>query len=97
MTGNLAILKKNISHFGYSDIYKFAADQATVLTLGKIEEYKNTILFFQKKYSMDYKKFKKHLDKSDTEEFEKEDELMEWRFAIECIEMYEKELKSIGD
>ena len=88
----IKILKHNIHHHGFSDVYSFAANQAKLLTLSKIEEYKNVITFFQKKYGMTFKQFEKRLKNSKAENFEHEDDLLEWRFASEAVSMYEKEL-----
>ncbi len=91
----IKILKHNIHHHGFSDVYSFAANQAKLLTLGKIEEYKNAITFFQKKYEMTFKQFERKLKNSKTEKFEFEDDLLEWRFASEAVSMYEKELTAL--
>jgi len=93
---NINILEKNIQHFGYKNIVQFAVDHAKILTMSKIEEYKNIIRFYENKYEMSYKEFDDNLKKMiDSEDFEKEDDLMEWRFAVKCVNMYEKELKNL--
>lgn len=91
-TPSIKILKNNIHHHGFSDVYSFAANQAKLLTLGKIEEYKNAVTFFQKKYKMPFKQFESKIKNSKVENFEREDDLLEWRFASEAVAMYEKEL-----
>ena len=88
----LKTLTDNIHHHGYKDIFSFAANQAKLLTLSKIEEYKNIVSFFQKKYRMTFKQFEKKLKSSHVENFNLEDDLLDWRFASEAVSMYEKEL-----
>ena len=93
---NLNIIEKNIQHFGYNNVVQFAVDHAKILTMSKVEEYKNTIRFYENKYETRYKEFANNLKKMvNSEDFEKEDDLMEWRFAVECANMYEKELKDL--
>lgn len=89
---SIKILKNNLHHHGFSDVYSFAANQAKLLTLSKIEEYKNVIIFFQKKYKMTFYQFEKKTNNFKKEKFEREDDLLEWRFASEAVSIYKKEL-----
>ena len=89
---SIKVLENNIHHHGFSNVYSFASNQAKLLTLGKIEEYKNIITFFQKKYGMTFKQFEKKIKNSKVENFEREDDLLDWHFASESVSMYEKEL-----
>jgi len=89
-------LTKTIQRFGYSDVEDFAKEQAKLLILGKIEEYQNKIMYFEKKYSQKYKHFEKKLtDLKNDEDFDKEDDYMEWRFCMESFEMYKSELEEL--
>jgi len=88
-------LAKTVRRFGYSDVEDFAKDHAKLLVWGKIEEYQNKNLYFEKKYSQKYKQFAKELaDLKNDEDFDKEDDFMEWRFCMESLEMYKSELRS---
>jgi hypothetical protein len=91
------IIENNIKHFGFDNILNFATNQAKLLTMSKIEEYENIIKFFENKYKMKYKEFNKVINKiNNSEDFEKEDDLMEWRFAEDCIKLYKKELNALN-
>jgi hypothetical protein len=92
---SIKILKNNIQHHGFSDVYSFASNHAKLLTLGKIEEYKNMITFYEKKYGMKFKQFEKKVKNSKVENFEHEDDLLDWRFAVEAVSMYKKELTAL--
>ena len=95
-TQTLKSLQNNIHLLGFQDIYSFASNQAKLLLIGKIEHYLNTIKFYEKKHKMSFLEFEKELSKlKNKENFEKEDDLLDWRFSIETIKMYEKELKSL--
>ncbi|HBX52173.1 MAG: hypothetical protein A2275_16145 [Bacteroidetes bacterium RIFOXYA12_FULL_35_11] len=89
-------IESNIHHFGFSNLVDFAANQAKMFTLSKIEEYRNITRYFEDKYKMSYRKFEAIINKSKkNENFDKEDDLMEWRFAEESVMLYKKELKSL--
>lgn len=92
---SIKILTDNIHRHGFADVYSFAANQAKLMTLGKIEEYKNITTFFEKKYGMSFKQFEKKVKNSKIEIFEREDDLLEWRFAFEAVFIYEKELTDL--
>ena len=89
------IIENNIHKLGFSDVYSFAANQAKLFIFSKIEENKNIIIFLENKYKMTFKQFEKELKKTKQENFEKEDDLLEWRFAAEAVSMYEKELTAL--
>ena len=89
-------LTKTVQQFGYTDVEAFAKDQAKLFILGKIEEYQNKIMYFEKKYSLKFKQFKEQLlSLKNDEDFDKEDDYMEWRFCIESFEMYKRELEEL--
>lgn len=93
---SLKRLESNIQYLGFPNLINFAANQAKMFTLGKIEEYRAIVKYFESKYKMTYRKYDSQIKKMiNNEDFEKEDDLMEWRFAEEAIILYEKELKAI--
>lgn len=94
-TQSIKILENNLHHLGFADVYSFAANQAKLFTYSKIEEYENKVAFFENKYHATFKQFEKELKKKKTENFEKEDDLLEWRFAVEAVSLFEKELKAL--
>ena len=91
---NEIFLQKTISDLGYSNIISFATQQAKLILLSKIEEYRNLIQKLNRKYKMTYPEFeKKYLNTPDKENFEKENDGMDWRFYYESYIMYSKDLK----
>lgn len=81
------------------NIYKDTAIQPLVLlqgyalnlAQGKIHKYEAEDARFRKKYSCDFQKFRADIEAMENEEnFEWEDDLMDWEFAVENLSVWRK-------
>ena len=89
-------LEKTVQRFGYGSVEDFAKDQVKMLLMSKIEEYRIKETAFQKKYKKKFRDFELQLKKmKNQEDFEMEDDYLEWRFCYESLLMYRKELKEL--
>ncbi|MFQ5707717.1 MAG: hypothetical protein ACE5HO_09730 [bacterium] len=76
---------------GISSEYEALVDRALLITLGKITKYKTEIDQFQKKYQTTFEDFEKRLlNQKNDENFEVEDDFLDWRFAEEALRIWEK-------
>lgn len=78
---------------GYANIEDAAIKQIELSLLGKISKYKAEDDFYRNKYQSDYKTF---LGKNTSEIFEIEDDLLEWKFAVDSLEKYREQIRSIS-
>lgn len=76
-----------------TDIIK---DYAMTEILCKISDFSQEIEHFQKKYGRSLEIFKTAYE-ADEEDFEKYDDLMEWEFAAQGKEYWEKQLEKVKD
>ncbi len=69
---------------------------ALINLLNKKEKYLLEIKKFENKYKSNFSDFEKLIhSRKDEENFEIEDDLMDWEFAIECIKSLDEDLKKI--
>ena len=62
----------------------------------KIDKYKSESNLFARNYKCDYHQFKNRIEAMENEEnFQWEDDLMDWQFAVENINYWQKKLKEI--
>ena len=63
----------------------------------KIAKYQNENDCFEKKYKISFKEFKEKIDGSENiENFDMEDDIMDWEFAIKNLEYWHGQLKQIA-
>jgi len=88
-------LNETAKSLGYSDVFTFASNHLRFHLMSKMEGYKQEVKLFEKKYKSDYTSFLKKVRKLKKEDFEKEDDIMDWEWAVESINHLEKKLKSL--
>ncbi|CAN2041828.1 conserved hypothetical protein [Candidatus Magnetomoraceae bacterium gMMP-15] len=83
--------QKIIFKDGYAAYEILIRDWALLTALSKIEKYKAECDFFEHKYKMKIENFEKILHiKKGSENFEKEEDLEDWEFALSALEWWEK-------
>ncbi len=77
---------------GYASLEEAAIRQIELLLLSKIAKYKAENEFYTKKYSSDYNAV---LNQNNSENFDLEDDLNDWKFALEAIKKYNEQYDSL--
>ena len=98
--GNLdaAFLRKVrpvLREMGFAGEREALKEQVLLLLLSKISRYEAECAFFEKKYGMSLEEFVKHLESHEKEDFEKEDDLLDWRFASETLDELKQRVQEI--
>jgi hypothetical protein len=76
-----------ITQLGFKDIKSFIKNQALMIILAKLDKYESENSFFEKKYLMTFEEFQKNIQaQTKTENFEEEDDYLDWRFTREALE-----------
>ncbi len=84
-------LNSLLKELGYKNIEDAAIKQVELTLLSKISKYKAEDEFFRKKYKNDFETFIKRSEITEDEDFEIEDDIMDWKFAVDIINKYEKQ------
>ncbi len=84
-------LNNLLKELGYKNIEDAAIKQVELTLLSKISKYKAENDFFRKKYKNEYTTFLKKNEIIEHEDFEIEDDLMDWKFAVEAVNKYEQQ------
>jgi len=81
---------------GYSSAEDFLQDWSVILSLSKAEQYRAEVGFFKHKYGMDFESFAARIHgEKGHEDFEKEDDLDDWEFAVRALSWWEAKIKEI--
>ena len=84
-----------LKELGYKNIEDAAIKQVELTLLSKISKYKAENDFFRKKYNNEYSTFLKKSEIKEHEDFEIGDDLMDWKFAVEAMNKYEKQYNQL--
>jgi len=81
-----------IRQFGFKDLRSFIKNQALLMLTAKLDKYEAETKRYEARYHMSYTEFRKKMGKVDgVEDFEKEDDYLDWRFAVEAMERLSKQ------
>jgi hypothetical protein len=76
-----------IGQLGFKDIKSFVKNQALMMMMAKMDKYESENKFFERKYRMSFEAFRNKIEeKEEKENFEEEDDYLDWRFAREVME-----------
>ncbi len=76
-----------INQLGFKDIKSFVKSQALLMMMAKIDKYESEDKFFERKYRMSFEDFRHKMEETkEKEDFEEEDDYLDWRFAKEVLE-----------
>jgi len=85
-----------LASFQYKSIEEAGMDMLLLSAQAKYSEYLAEHLEFERKYQMDFPFFQEMTDRQTNEEnFEQEDDLMDWRFAYEGLRYWAKKIEEL--
>lgn len=85
-----------VTQLGFKDLKSFIKNQALLMLMAKIEKFEAEKKYFESKYHQPFSEFKGEMEKSDaTENFAKEDDYLDWRFATEAIDKLKKQKQEL--
>ncbi|MFO8088909.1 MAG: hypothetical protein R6U13_03665 [Desulfatiglandaceae bacterium] len=74
-----------IAQFGFKDLKSFIKNQALLMLLAKIEKFEAENKRFERKHHCSFDVFQKKMEQMlGIEDFEKDDDYLDWRFAVEA-------------
>ncbi len=77
--------------FGISDVQAIIKNEAIMLLLSKESKYQAEYDSFKNKYNSEFEAFKQKIEASGKEDFEVEDDLMDWEFAHNALKNIKKQ------
>lgn len=81
---------------GYNSSAELIQDWVLMVAFSKVEQYKTECEFFGKKYRMKLEEFELFLHKEKgKEDFQKEEDLEDWEFALNALQWWEKKVKRL--
>jgi hypothetical protein len=89
-------VKDVFQSFGISDVGVILENEAIMMLLTKESRYRAEYNQFSKKYNSDFEDFKVKVETSGKEDFEVEDDLMDWEFAANALRTIEEKKRSLG-
>ncbi len=92
----MGVLEEVLLKEGYGSTSELAQDWALMTALSRLEQYRAECEFFERKYGMKFDAFDKTLHrKKGEEDFEKEEELEDWEFALNAQKWWEEQAKEL--
>ncbi|MGE5341323.1 MAG: hypothetical protein ACM3SY_07555 [Candidatus Omnitrophota bacterium] len=89
-------VKDVFQSFGISDMNAILENEAIMLLLSKESRYRAEYNQFKKKYNSEFDEFKIKVENSGKEDFEIEDDLMDWEFASNALKTIEEKKRILG-
>lgn len=90
------VVKEVFLKEGYLSSDEFIGKFALVVALSKVEQYRAENDFFESKYRMKLDEFDSVLHKEKgREDFEKEEDVEDWEFALSAMRRWEERLKEL--
>lgn len=85
-----------ITQLGFKDIKAFIKNQALIMMLAKLDKYESENNFFERKYRMSFEDFQRKIEElKDDEDFEEDNDYLDWRFAKEAINGLRKQKQEL--
>ena len=86
-------LTATVHSLGYESVDDFALQKAKEVLQAQIDVYQKEVEQYEEKYGMSFQAFSEKFDqKSEFRLFEREDDEMDWSFAIEMRALYKAKL-----
>lgn len=82
--------------FGINDVAAVVENEAIMLLLSKESKYSAEYNQFKSKYNSEFSDFKRKVEASGKEDFEVEDDLMDWEFAANALKMIGDKKRILG-
>ena len=83
------------SEFGFASIRDLVEEQLCLMLQAKLSHYQTESRLFESRYGCTYEEASAKNAKTGEEDFTVEDDLNDWRFVSEAIQIYQKKLNSI--
>lgn len=81
-----------------NEVADFSKEAVLLFILSKIDQYKGEKEFFENKYKKDFKEIEQEAHSvKGKEDFQLEEDLDDWEFAVKSLEYWEKEYHNIRD
>lgn len=84
-----------ISQFGFKDLKSFIKNQALLMLVAKIDKYTAEKKRYEAKYHTSFAEFQKKMEQMHgMEDFETDDDFLDWQFAVEAMDrLYKQKLE----
>ena len=89
-------VKDVFQSFGISDVGTILENEAIMMLLAKESKYRAEYNMFKNKYNSEFEDFKKKVESSGKENFDVEDDLMDWEFAANALKTIEEKKRALG-
>ena len=89
-------IKDVFSSVGVNDIASFIENEAIMMLLSKESKYRAEYNLFKDKYKAEFEAYEKKVRESKEENFEVEDDLMDWEFAYRALKSIEEKKRGLG-
>ena len=87
-----------INQLGFKDIKSFIKNQAVLMMMAKIDKYESEDKCFERKHKMSFEDFRNKIEETkEKEDFEEEDDYLDWRFAKEVLEGLRRQKQALED
>ncbi|MCK5055601.1 MAG: hypothetical protein KAT34_03030 [Candidatus Aminicenantes bacterium] len=89
-------LKEVFDSTGVTDIAAFIENEAIMMLLTKESKYRTEYNVFKDKYKSEFEEFDRKIKESGKEDFEVEDDLMDWEFAYHALKNIENKKRLLS-
>jgi len=89
-------IKEVFNSVGINDLTAFVENEAIMMLLSKESKYRAEYNKYKAKYQAEFEEFEKRVRESKKENFEVEDDLMDWEFAFHALKSIEEKKKALG-
>jgi hypothetical protein len=89
-------VKEVFQGFGITNIGTILENEAIMMLLTKESKYRAEYNLFKNKYNSEFEDFKKKVESSGKEDFDVEDDLMDWEFAANALKTIEEQKRALG-
>ena len=88
-------IKDVFNSVGVNDIASFIENEAIMMLLSRESKYRAEYNMFKDKYNAEFEEYEKKVRESREENFEVEDDLMDWEFAYRALKSIEEKKRSL--
>jgi len=81
-----------LSSLGYADILTAASQQARMVLLGRLARYQAVVKQFEGKWHCTLQEMKNHYESINREDFEIDDDYLEWQWYIDAVKLIEGQI-----
>jgi hypothetical protein len=86
-----------LTSLGYSDPMVAARQQALMILLGRKAHYQAAMQQIQARWDCTFEELRSRYEAQNTEDFEADDDYLQWRWYLEALETVEAQLAAISE